>query len=117
MRALIAVAFCFAIVVLPASGSTVTGLRGLVTKGPVTPVCRAETACTAPAKGVLITFVRSGITRSARTGADGRYRVVLAAGTYGVRIPSARFGARPRRAVAVSGRMTVLDFSIDTGIR
>jgi hypothetical protein len=61
--------------------------------------------------------VRSGVAKTVVTGANGRYSILLAAGTYAVRFPSARFGFRPHSAVVVAGRMTTHDFSIDTGIR
>src|SRR5690349_3026554 len=104
----------FALLVAPAAGHASptrlaaaggTGLRGLVTKGPITPVCRAETPCSAPAARVTITFLARGLAKSVTTGANGRYLILLPAGTYAVRIPSARFGAKPRVATVVAGRM------------
>ena len=105
-------------VVVPAAAATTsTGLRGVVMRGPITPVCRVGTPCSAPAKHVRITFVRNGIAKSADTGDTGRYAIVLAAGTYSVRLPSTRFGFRPHTAVVTAGRMSTRNFSIDTGIR
>jgi hypothetical protein len=100
-----------------AAGTQGTGLRGLVIRGPITPVCREGVPCSAPAKHVKITFVRYGIAKSVFTGADGRYVIALAAGTYAVRFPSARFGFRPHTALVPAGRMATRNFSIDTGIR
>jgi hypothetical protein len=117
IRLTIAVAMVLAVLVGPASATTSTGLRGLVTKGPITPVCVAGDACTAPAKGVTMTFTRRGVAHTVRTGTDGRYRIQLAAGSYAVRIASARFGFAPRVATVEAGRMSVRNFSIDTGIR
>jgi hypothetical protein len=115
-RVLIAIVVLF--VAVPASGATTgTGLRGLVMRGPVTPVCQQDVSCDAPAKHVTLTFTRGGVAKSVVTGDDGRYRVVLAAGTYAVRIPSARFGFSPHSAVVTDGRMSVRNFSIDTGMR
>jgi hypothetical protein len=100
-----------------AAGIRSTGLRGLVTRGPITPTCQEGVPCSAPAKHVKITFVRYGIAKSVVTGADGRYAVALVAGTYAVRFPSARFGFRPRTAFVPVGRVATRNFSIDTGIR
>ena len=97
--------------------NTSSGLRGVVTKGPTSPVCRAETPCSAPAADLVIAFVRGGSTRRVTTGPDGRYRVLLVPGTYQVRIPGARFGFTPRTALVLAGRFAVRSFSIDTGIR
>ena len=94
-----------------------TGLRGLVTRGPIAPVCLEGVPCSGPAKHIKITFVRAGVAKSVLTGANGRYSILLAPGTYAVRFPSAKFGFRPRSAVVVAGRMSTRDFSIDTGIR
>jgi hypothetical protein len=94
-----------------------TGIRGLVTRGPITPVCQEGVPCSAPAKHLKITFVRAGIAKSVVTGSNGRYSILLAPGTYAVRFPTARFGFRPRTALVVAGRMSTRDFSIDTGIR
>ena len=49
--------------------------------------------------------------------ATGHYRIALMAGTYLVRIPSARFGFKPRQVSVVAGQITVRNFLIDTGIR
>jgi hypothetical protein len=100
---------------LPAGAAT-SGLRGLVTRGPTSPVCREGVSCTAPAKDVLVTFHKTGLTRSVRTGSDGRYRIVLPAGTYAVTLTRA-FRFSPRSAVVPAGRMGVRNFAIDTGIR
>jgi hypothetical protein len=94
-----------------------TGLRGLVTKGPTTPVCKAGESCSAPAKHVTLVFTRNGVSNQTTTGDDGRYSIRLAAGAYTVRIPSARFGFDPRTAAVAAGRMATRNFDIDTGIR
>jgi hypothetical protein len=119
MRRVILIALATCAVALPATaGTTSTGLRGLVTRGPITPVCRVDTPCTAPAKHTTIVFIRNGVSKSAVTGDTGRYSILLAAGTYAVRIPAgARFGFKPRTVYVTAGRMSTRNFSIDTGIR
>jgi hypothetical protein len=107
-----------AAVVPAAAGTTSTGLRGLVTRGPITPVCQEGQSCSAPAKHTTIVFTRNGVSKSAVTRDTGRYSILLAAGSYAVRIPSAtKFGFAPRTVYVTAGRMSTRDFSIDTGIR
>jgi len=93
-------------------------VRGTVTRSPTTPVCRIAVPCSAPAKHLELRFVRYGATVRTRTTAFGFYFVKLAPGPWRVRIPSARFGFRPRTPVLVRGRaITRHDLWIDTGIR
>jgi hypothetical protein len=119
MRRALLIALAALAVAVPASaGTKSTGLRGIVTRGPITPVCRVDTPCSAPAKHITIVFTRNGVSKSTVTGDDGRYSIWLATGTYAVRIPSAaKFGFTPRTVYVTAGRMSVRNFSIDTGIR
>jgi hypothetical protein len=98
-----------------------SGLRGLVTRGPIAPVCAAGQPCSEPAKNVMLVFSRNGrVVRRARTNDQGRYRVALAPGLYAVRLtpkPSIGRGLEPVRARVVRARFRRVDFSIDTGIR
>ena len=80
-------------------------------------MCIAELPCSAPAKGVRITFARSSETHSVRTDSRGRYRVVLAPGTWTIRIEAGRFGYRPRTVVVPTARVGIRNIQIDTGIR
>jgi hypothetical protein len=120
MRAL--VALVAALVASPAGAATSSsGLRGLVTRGPIAPVCVAGQPCSEPAKDVTLVFSRNGrVVRRARTNDQGRYRVALAPGLYTVRLtpkPSIGRGLEPLRARVLRGSFRRLDFSIDTGIR
>ena len=112
-----AIAALTALLLAGSAGASTSGLRGLVVKGPITPVCREGIPCTAPAKHTTLTFVRQGESHSVTTGSNGRYAIQLDPGTWTVRIANARFGYRPRTAVVVAGLMRVQNFSIDTGIR
>ncbi len=87
-----------------------------MTIGPLQPVCRAETPCSGPAKHVTLRFSRGGRSTQTRTDAAGNYRIVLPAGAYAVR-PATGFGIRPGTVLVVRGRMRVVNFAIDTGIR
>jgi cobalamin biosynthesis protein CbiG len=102
-----------------AAATTSSGLRGVVMRGPTRPVCMAGVPCSAPAKKAKIVFTRNGVSRVAVTDSVGRYRVLLAPGRYTVKFGSiaARFGSKPLTAVVLAGRITVRNFTIDTGIR
>ena len=118
-------AFAIAAVVLAAApagaASTASGLRGVVTRGPISPVCAAEQPCDAPATHVTLVFARGGHAAGrATTDNQGRYRVRLAPGLYHVsRIAASRIGGglKPDEARVRAGRFVRVDFSIDTGIR
>jgi hypothetical protein len=118
MRTLAALAVAL---VASSAGAATSGLRGLVTRGPIAPVCAAGQPCSEPAKDVTLVFSRSGrVVRRTRTNDQGRYRVALAPGLYTVRLtprPSIGRGLAPVRARVVRARFRRLDFSIDTGIR
>ena len=114
-----------ALVIVAGAGAQSTtvssGLRGVVVRGPIAPVCVAEDPCTAPAKNVTLLFSRNGRTVG-RTVTDdaGRYRVRLSAGVYAVRRPGSMGigrGIEPNRARVYADRFSRVDFSIDTGIR
>jgi hypothetical protein len=96
-------------------------LSGLVMRGPVTPVCVAEQPCDEPAANVTLVFTRNGATAGrAATDRFGHYKVRLPAGWYAIRrafagSPDRRL--RPNRTRVYAGRVTLVDLSIDTGIR
>ena len=100
-----------------ARASTIgSGLFGVVTRGPITPVCVAGRPCSAPAGGAVLDFSRAGAVAARVTArADGSYRVRLAAGLYAVRASSGRLEPASVRVRAATMRRA--DFSIDTGIR
>jgi hypothetical protein len=104
-----------------AAALLLTGLHGVVTRGPTTPVCVAGIPCSKPAAGAVLAFERRGrIVARVRTDARGRYAVRLAPGVYAVTTaPVQRIGSgiRPRLVHVVRGRSLRLDFGIDTGIR
>jgi hypothetical protein len=104
-----------------ASGATGSGLHGLVTRGPVMPVCMVGQPCDEPAANVQLVFLRNGVVVSrVRTSRAGRYRIALRPGRYAVRLPG-KLGlgriVKPQTARVLRGRYTRVDFSIDTGIR
>ena len=99
----------------------VSGLHGIVTRGPITPVCRVGTPCNQPAVGAMLVFSKEGrAVARVRTGAGGRYAARLAPGLYTVRLaptPRIGFGLRPTSVRVIRGSYRRFDFSIDTGIR
>jgi hypothetical protein len=100
-----------------------SGLHGVVTRGPIQPVCQVGKPCTAPAVGAVLVFSHSGtgtLAARVRAGTGGRYAVHLAPGFYAVRVsPSLKVGSglRPREVRVRAGVFGRLDFAIDTGIR
>ena len=96
-------------------------LHGVVTRGPIVPVCAIEQPCDEPAKDVTLLFSRNDrVVGRVVTDEQGRYRLRLPAGLYAVRRPAAASIDRklePNRARVYAGRLTRIDFSIDTGIR
>jgi hypothetical protein len=120
MRFLAAIAIAISLAAASAATATTrSGLRGVVRRAPISPVCIAEKPCSAPVKHAKLTFTRGTVSRSLVTDADGRYRVLLAPGRYTVRIGAtvARLGSKPHAAVVTAGRISVRNFTIDTGIR
>jgi hypothetical protein len=101
--------------------SSPSGLRGTVTRGPITPACAAEQRCSEPAPNVTLVFLMGNrVTGRAITDSAGRYRIRLAPGRYVVsRTPQPPIGRglQPEQARVFLGRVTRVDFSIDTGIR
>jgi hypothetical protein len=100
--------------------AVLSGLFGTVSRGPILPVCQDGQACSKPAAGVRLTFVRDGhAVKTVVTSPTGRYRVLLSPGSYSVRV--ARTSPIERlKPTSVTVRRRVMahrNFSIDTGIR
>jgi hypothetical protein len=103
-----------------AQTSVLSGLRGLVIRSPITPVCKQGVPCSAPARYTTLVFRRKGSTVRTQTGIDGRYRVVLAPGSWSVgttQVPRIGTGVRPATVLVIGGRFRVVNLNIDTGIR
>jgi hypothetical protein len=106
---------------LLALAALVSGLHGVVMRGPTQPVCQIGKPCSEPAVGAVLVFSRGGrVAARVRAGPAGRYAVHLQPGFYAVRLPTAPkigSGLTPRQVRVRSGLDARLDFDIDTGIR
>ena len=102
--------------------SPTTGLTGVVMRGPITPVCRADVPCDAPFGAGFI--VQRGGRQVARFQSDssGQFTVFLEPGAYVV-VPDADapllspVSQGKSVTVADSGVLTVVRLTFDTGIR
>jgi hypothetical protein len=104
------------------AGATVrgSGLRGIVMRGPTRPVCRANESCEAPARGLVLRFVRDGVVKAeVKTSRTGSYAVTLRSGRYAVKLAVRRpgTGLTPRVVRVPKGRIARVDFHLDTGIQ
>jgi hypothetical protein len=104
-----------------AASGQVSGLHGVVMRGPTKPVCREGDPCEEPARGILLRFTRAGsVVARVRTSENGTYRVRLRPGTYGVStLPARRVGTglTPKIARVPRGRVGRRDFHLDTGLQ
>lgn len=99
-----------------------TGFDLLVTRGPIQPVARAGEDNSSPVEGALVRIRRTDGSGEARvrTDAKGKALVPLVPGAYRVEVrecPGAMSLPSAADASVRSGRLTVLEFSCDTGIR
>jgi hypothetical protein len=121
MRTIAALALlCGALATTPAGAQTTTAVRGILVRGPVTPVCVEARPCDAPVAGATIVFSRGG-SEAARvtTNRLGHFALRLRAGAYGIKIVGKPLLERlsPRGVrVLPSGRVW-LRLELDTGIR
>jgi hypothetical protein len=90
-------------------------VKGTVTIGPLTPVCRAGSPCAGPAVHVALRFTSQAHSLRVVTESGGAYSVRLPAGTYSV---TASKGMRISPAqITVRSGTRHQSFAIDTGIR
>jgi hypothetical protein len=95
-----------------------SGLYGVVTRGPTKPVCQVSMPCSAPYSHATLVFSRTGTTaRRVTTDTKGRYRIALPSGRWSLRVQNAHFGWTPRLVTVPSRRYGHLGVYVDTGIR
>lgn len=105
---------------MSADATPPSGLRGLVTRSPIVPVCMEGVPCSAPAKNTRLVFSRKSRSVPTRTDGTGHYRVALTPGWWNVRTAAPlRIGSgiSPRSIRVYAGRFRVVNLDIDTGIR
>jgi hypothetical protein len=99
-----------------------TGLSGVVVRGPITPVCRADVPCDAPFSATF-SIQRSGRqVAQFRSDVSGQFTVFLQPGDYTIvpapdapiLSPGSQFKSV---SVADSGALTMVRLTFDTGIR
>jgi hypothetical protein len=106
------------VAVLAILATLLSGLYGVVTRGPTKPVCTVDMPCTAPYAHATLVFTRSGLTaRKAVTDAQGKYRIALPPGRWSLSVQSSHFGWSPRAVTVPSGRYARANVDVDTGIR
>jgi hypothetical protein len=115
--ALVLATLCLA---APAGTATAeSGLRGVVMRGPTTPVCRIDEPCEAPAANLVLVFSRAGHVARTTTGPKGGYRIGLRPGRYVVTTARRTIGVglTPRVVIVPRERYARVDFDLDTGLR
>jgi hypothetical protein len=104
-----------------AASGHVSGLHGVVMRGPTKPICMENEPCEEPARGLVLRFTRAGsAVARVRTSARGTYSVRLRPGTYAVTtVPRRRVGTglTPRTVRVPRGRIGRRDFHLDTGLQ
>ena len=117
---IVVLAIALALAAPAAASPRESGLRGVVTRGPTSPVCRVDEPCEAPAARVALVFKRAGhIVARTTTGLKGGYRIGLKPGRYVVTTARRTIGAglTPRTVVVPRGRFARVDFHLDTGMQ
>jgi hypothetical protein len=95
-----------------------TGLHGLVTRGPLSPVCGVEHPCEGPAPELKLVFVRNhAVAGTTTTRANGTYRIRLSPGSYNIRVDQLDRVVRPGTATVPRRGFRRVNFFVDTGIR
>jgi hypothetical protein len=105
------------VAVLALLATVLSGLFGVVTRGPTKPVCRVDQPCTAPYAKATLVFSKAGATRRVTTDAKGKYRIALAPGRWSLRVQGARFGWAPKTVTVPRAKYGRADVDVDTGIR
>jgi hypothetical protein len=105
------------VAVVAVLAALLSGLYGVVTRGPTKPVCQVDMPCSAPYSRATLVFTRSGAMRKVTTDGQGKYRVALPAGLWSLRVQSSQFGWAPRTVTVPRGRYARVNVDVDTGIR
>jgi hypothetical protein len=99
-----------------------TGLTGVVMRGPVTPVCRVDVPCDSPFSATFNVEQSGRRVTQFQSDSAGQFTVFLAPGNYTV-VPNSDApiispsSQMKSVTVADNGMLTVVRLSFDTGIR
>jgi hypothetical protein len=108
---------------LPVVASGITGIEGLVTLGPTTPVCRVGVPCSRPISApIAITDAAGRAIITVISGADGHFRMDLPPGVYTLTPLPLQSGSVyphpvPTTAAVTAGVYTSVAVTYDTGLR
>src|SRR5262245_56131665 len=105
----------------PLAPTEITGLTGVVSRGPVTPVCRADIVCDAPfSAGFSVTQAARHVA-DFRSDANGRFTVSLPPGTYRITphadAPLMAPEIQAKTVEVAQAGLTYVTLQFDTGIR
>lgn len=103
-----------------AAASTASGgIEGVVVAGPSCPVATPDRPCPPKpvAAHVIVTTPTGQAVASTDSDASGRYRLVVAAGTYVVQVGGGSFSRCAPVTVTATAAFVTVDISCDTGIR
>lgn len=121
MRVLVLIVAAAAACDQPLSPTVDTGLTGVVVRGPIAPVCEIDRPCDAPFSAAFDVYENTRRVAGFRSDAEGRFTVMIPAGTYRI-IPSADAPIiqPPSQVKTVEVRpvgLTQVRLEFDTGIR
>ena len=102
--------------------SPVTGLTGVVVRGPITPVCRVEVPCDAPFSASFIVQRAGRTIAQFQSDPSGQFTVFLPPGAYTVMptsdAPIISPSSQTKQVnVEDTGALTTVRLTFDTGIR
>ncbi len=96
-----------------------TGIRGTVLAGPACPgPARLDSPCPDRPAAMTIEVVQgTSVVATLNAGADGRFSVALASGTYTLRSKSGLPALRSQTVTVAAGSYTEVELHADTGMR
>jgi hypothetical protein len=105
----------------PLSPTVTTGLTGVVVRGPIIPVCQIDVPCDAPFSATFTVDQNGRRIAEFRSDADGRFTVMLPAGSYrlvpGTDAPIISPQSQAKTVDVLRAGLTQVRLEFDTGIR
>jgi hypothetical protein len=105
----------------PSSPTPTTGMTGVVVRGPIAPVCQVGIACDAPFSAAFSVVQDGRRVAEFRSDANGRFTVMLRAGTYRIvpadDAPIISPRAQAKTVNVLTMGLTEVRLEFDTGIR